>query len=41
MTIDALRLHGYSDVTKVGSGGLGDVYSATRESTTHFLEPWP
>ena len=33
MTAEALRLHGYSDVTKVGSGGLGDVYRAVRDST--------
>ena len=33
MTADALRLHGYSRVAKVGSGGLGDVYSAVRDST--------
>ena len=33
MTDDALRNHGYSNVAKVGSGGLGDVYSAIRDST--------
>ena len=31
--IEALRRHGYHDVVRVGSGGLGDVYRAVRAST--------
>ena len=33
MTAEALRLHGYTNVTRVGAGGLGDVYRAVRDST--------